>query len=61
MKKQFEVKIIIPEVPKHIKYEGQGRRIIPISEFTKEELEQIGIEWTVNLIKKSQEHDTHQD
>ena len=56
MKKQLkkEVDIEIPSLPNFIRTSDQHfRSVISISEFSEEELQKIGEEWTCALIKKA--------
>ncbi len=46
------IKIILPITPNFIKLRGVDT-VIPISEFSQEELTEIGREWTAELIKKA--------
>lgn len=47
-----KIKIECPIVPNYLRVEGM-EEAIRISEFTEEELLEIGKEWTEELIKKS--------
>jgi len=51
MKKILEVQIEIPLTPNFIRYDQ--RKIIPIWQFTEEELREIGKEWTEALVKSA--------
>lgn len=53
-----EVKIEIPAVPNFIRVSvggevERGREMVNIEEFSKEELEEIGKQWTYNLIAQA--------
>lgn len=56
MRKTLEYEMEVPKVPNFILYKKNGE-LTPISvgEFSDEELEQIGNEWTKNLIKTAHE------
>ncbi len=57
MKKQISVDIESPDPPNFLRNLVKGREkaiLIPIQDLTDEELEQLGKEWTENLIKKAQ-------
>ena len=54
MQKQISIEIDLPSLPNFIKAKD-GKSVIPIREFTEEELLKIGEEWTKALIKKSKE------
>lgn len=45
-----EVEVLIPRVPNFI---NAGKEMVPIGEFTDDELEKIGREWTANLLEKA--------
>jgi hypothetical protein len=51
MKKILEVKIEVPLTPSYLRY--GDRKTLHISEFSEEELKQIGKEWTAELIRRS--------
>ena len=50
MKKELQIEI--PETPNFLRVKGMSAGMLPIRDFTVEELEKIGKEWTQNLIKK---------
>ena len=52
MFKQTQIEIDIPSLPNFIKSKD-GKSVIPIAEFTEKELQEIGKEWTKQLITKS--------
>jgi len=51
MKINVELNIKIPSVPNFIMPENKNHASIPISDFSNEQLEDIGREWTEKLIK----------
>lgn len=53
IKKILEIEIEIPMVPNFIRY-GE-RKTLPVSHFSDEELKEIGIAWTAELIKKAKQ------
>ena len=50
MKKEFNIEI--PKTPNFIKVEGL-KDLIPIEDFTEQDLKYIGEEWTKELIRRS--------
>lgn len=56
MKKQVEIEIEVPAIPNFVRNLVKGRDkaiLVPISDFTEEELRQIGKEWTEKLVKQA--------
>ena len=57
MKKYIEKEIQIPTLPNFLRIGKSGIEdesvVLPLSDFTEDELQEIGMEWTKQLIAKS--------
>ena len=53
MKKKIEVDVEIPMTPNFIQVAKNPYQVVPVQDFTDEELQEIGEEWTRKLIEKA--------
>ena len=56
MKKKIEITIEVPITPNFLRNRVEGREkavLIPIQDFTDDELKEIGLEWGEKLIKEA--------